>query len=89
MSKSETYDWAVPPNNDRAIIAEGDVRCITLPVKARFTWADKIIVDYDTETGKVLEYRSGWVMDILPEQLVYYNEPTEFLYQTTIEDEKN
>lgn len=67
-------------------IASGDIRIVNLPVKVLFEWSDKIVADYDSETDTVLEYTSGYVMKVMPnQQFVYRGEETTFIAQAMIE----
>jgi hypothetical protein len=67
-------------------IGEGDLREVNLNVKVLFEWSDNIITDYNSETGEILEYTSGYIMKIIPNQEFFYNgEHTVFLGQTTKE----
>lgn len=64
-------------------IGDGDLRIVALPVKVLFEWSDRIIADYDPETDTVLEYTSGYVMNVLPEQsFVYKDEESTFIAST-------
>jgi len=48
-----------------------------------FEWSDKIVADYDSETDTILEYTSGYVMKVLPEQsFVYKDEKSTFIAST-------
>lgn len=68
-------------------IHNGDIRIVNLPVKVMFSWSDKIIADYDSETDTVLEYTSGYVMTILPnQQFVHKGEETIFMAQAVKEN---
>lgn len=58
--------WEDMSNTGRKKPREGDVRLVNLNVHARFSWSDKIIDEYDHEEGKILGYRSGFVMELLP-----------------------
>ena len=67
-------------------VSDGDVRIVKLPVKVFFEWSDKIISDHDSETDTVLEYESGFVMRIIPDQAFIYNgQDSEFLYNSPFE----
>lgn len=62
---------------------DGDVRIVVMPIKVLFRWSDKIVADVDSETGEILEYSSGYMMDVLPNQKFHYAEQkTELLYHT-------
>jgi hypothetical protein len=56
---------------------------VNLPVQVVFEWSDKIVADYDSETDTILEYTSGYVMKVLPEQsFVYKDEKSTFIAST-------
>lgn len=74
--------WEPPVRYKRPVV-EGDVSIVKLPVKVLFEWSDKIIADYDSETDTILEYKSGYVMKVLPKQsFVYKNEEAIFIANT-------
>jgi len=67
------YEWAA--SFRRAVIHNapfnGEIGIVTLPIKVLFEWSDKIVADFDEDTGAVLEYTSGFIMKIAPEEVVY------------------
>lgn len=75
----EEFKWKLPEKKERPV-GDNDLRIVNLPVKVIFEWSDKIVADYDSETDTVLEYTSGYVMKVLPEQsFVYNNEESTFI----------
>lgn len=86
MEQENDFKWEVPQLQQRNIVGNGDIRIVNLPVQVVFEWSDKIVADYDSETDTVLEYMSGYVMKVLPnQQFVYKGEPTTFIAQVLIE----
>jgi len=78
----EEFKWEVPEIKEIPV-DDGDLRIVNLPVKVIFEWSDKIISDYDSETDTILEYTSGYVMKVLPEQsFVYKEEESTFIAST-------
>lgn len=83
MKPEESYQWNHLKKQDPPV-HDGDIRIVTLPVQCLFEWSDKIVIDYDEETGHT-EYRSGFVMKVLPNQSFVYKEEGEdsvFVSQT-------
>jgi len=83
---SEEFEWSkrerpVDPNP-----RQGDYAIVNLPVKVWFDWSDKIVVDYDEDTGET-EYASGYVMHIVGNQSFVYN-GQERLHLGQIKEEK-
>lgn len=79
------FSWNVSQEGDQRPIASGDIRVVQLPLKVWFEWRDDIVADHDEETGYT-EYKSGFVMHILPSQsFVYDNQPTIFIANTVKE----
>lgn len=79
MQKDE-FTWHQPLLQQHNVVGSGDLRVINLPVKVIFEWSDKIVADYDSETDTILEYTSGYIMKVLPNQsFVYKNEESLFL----------
>jgi hypothetical protein len=64
--------WEMPKTKERPV-GENDLRVVNLPVRVIFKWSDKIVDDYDCDSGAV-EYRSGYVMEVLGNQSFVYNE---------------
>jgi hypothetical protein len=84
MDKEE-FKWELTRVKQRNDIQNGDLRIVNLPVKVIFEWSDKIVSDYDSETDTVIEYTSGYVMTIMPDQqFVYKGEESVFLAQVNI-----
>ena len=66
------FNWYQP---DRPKITEPTknmIALVNLPVKVFFEWQAKIAADWD-EDGNVLDYVSGYVMKVLPNQGVVFN----------------
>jgi hypothetical protein len=83
MKKGETYQWNTPQRQQYRVVASGDIRIVTLPVRCVFEWSDEIVADYDEETGHT-EYTSGYVMKVLPNQnFVYKGEDSTFIAHAT------
>lgn len=75
----QDFEWQSQEEKQIPII-DGDVRIVNLTVKVIFEFSDKIIADYDCEKNIVLEYKSGYIMKVLPEQnFVFKDEKTIFL----------
>lgn len=49
----------------------GELATVELPVRVVFEWSDKIVADYDAETGYT-EYKSGFIMKPLDGQTFVY-----------------
>jgi len=78
----EEFKWELPKIKERPV-GDGDLRIVNLPVQVVFEWSDKIVADYDSETDTILEYTSGYVMKVLPEQsFVYKDEKSTFIAST-------
>ena len=83
---SNVIIWNTKNPTPKQDISHGDIRIVNLPVQAVFVWSDKIIADFDSETGEVLEYTSGFVMEVLAcQKFLYKGEDTTFLHQTILE----
>ena len=77
--KMEEFKWELPKIKERPV-GDGDLRIVNLPVQVVFEWSDKIISDYDSETNTILEYTSGYVMKVLPNQsFIFNNEESIFI----------
>ena len=75
----EEFKWELLEREERPV-GDNDLRIVTLPVKAIFEWSDNIVADYDPDTDTVLEYTSGYVMKVLPDQsFIYNNEESTFI----------
>ena len=72
--------WNLFPMNVNPPVGHGDMREVTLSVKVICEWSDKIIAEYDYENDVVLEYTSGYVMKVLPNQSFVYNEGVDTQY---------
>jgi hypothetical protein len=82
------FKWEMPEIKGRPV-GNGDLRIVNMPVNVIFEWSDKIVADYDSETDTILEYTSGYVMKVLPEQsFVYKNEESTFIASTFKEAQK-
>jgi hypothetical protein len=82
------FKWEIPERKERPL-GDRDLRIVNLPVKVIFEWSDKIVADYDSETDTILEYTSGYVMKVLPEQsFVYKDEESIFIASTFKEAQK-
>lgn len=66
--------WNLFHKNIDPPVSNGDMREVTLPVKVICEWSDEIIAEYDYENDVVLEYTSGYVMKVLPDQSFVYTE---------------
>lgn len=76
---NEKIKWEMPLHPQGTGISDGDIRIVNLPVKVIFEWSDEIVSDYDKETGHI-DYTSGYIMKVLPEQgFVYENQDTNYL----------
>lgn len=82
----EKYNWHTIERTEPPIM-NGDLRVVTLPVKVVFEWSDKIVADYDSETGHT-EYTSGYVMQVLPNQTFVYNNEMSTLLGSVFKAEK-
>jgi len=60
---------------------EDEVYLVNVPVKVITEWSDEIVDDIDEE-GNVVSYRSGWLLKVLPNQVVvhYPQMETKHLY---------
>ena len=82
------FKWEVLEKKERPV-GDCDLRIVNLPVKVIFEWSDKIIADYDPETDTVIEYTSGYIMRVLPEQsFVYRDEESVFIASTFRESKR-
>lgn len=61
---------------------DGEVREVTVPVQAVFRWSDMIADEVD-EDGNVLSWKSGFIMDILPQKILYQGEESRFLFNAS------
>jgi hypothetical protein len=86
MENKDEFKWEVPQLHQHNVVGNGDIRIVNLPVRVLFEWSDKIVADYDSETDTVLEYTSGYVMKVIPnQQFVYKGEKTIFIARAFIE----
>ena len=67
--------------------SHGEIRSVLLEVECLFQWSDEIIDEYDFEEDKVISYKSGLVMKVLPQTLVYKGQETHYLYTVCAEIE--
>lgn len=67
-------EWNLSPHNIDPPVGHGDMREAELMVKVVCEWSDEIIAEYDYENDVVLEYTSGYVMKVLPDQSFVYTE---------------
>lgn len=73
MSKTEdNFTWEYPGITNNPSVKDGDIRLVNLPVQVGFEWSDKIVSDWD-ENGDPLDYTSGYIMRVLPDQSFIYN----------------
>lgn len=80
----DEFKWELPQLGQRSVVSSGDIRIVNLPVQVIFEWSDRIISEYDSETDAVLEYTSGYVMEVLSNQyFTYKGEETVFVAQAT------
>jgi hypothetical protein len=83
MSTEHEFKYNLPQRGERSEIEHGDLRVVSLPVEVVFQWSDKIVADFDSETNTVLEYTSGYIMKVLPNQeFLFRGEDTTFVAQT-------
>lgn len=82
--KKKQLTWATLPITETPI-AENQIRLVELHglFKCLFKWDDKIIKDYDDEYNPI--YDKGWVMDVLPTERLYNNEPSTYYCQASEE----
>ena len=74
--------WESPIRQKNDILSDNDIRIVYLPVKVLCKFSDKIILNYDEETGIPIEYKNGFLLEILPNQeFVYNNEKPEYYAQ--------
>lgn len=71
----------------------GELAVVNLPVNVVFEFSDKLIDDCDyDEDGNVIEasitYKSGFIMNILPQRLIYNGEARITVGHTMKESEK-
>ena len=86
MKDKDEFKREVPQLQQHNVVGSGDIRIVNLPVQVLFEWSDKIVADYDSETDTVLEYTSGYVMKVIPnQQFVHKGEETIFIAQALIE----
>lgn len=69
----ENFKWEIPEKKEMPV-GDGDLRIVNLPVKCIFQWSDKIIADYDSETDTILEYKSGYIMQVIHDQEFIFND---------------
>lgn len=56
----------------------GEIAIVNLQVEVVFRHSDKIVSDYDEESGYI-EYTSGMIMDILPNQSFVYKGESRYI----------
>lgn len=82
---SDDYKFHIQKTINHDTISNGDIRVVSVPVKVLFEWSDKIVSDYDSETDTVIEYKSGFIMKIIPgQEFVFNDEPTIFMASALI-----
>lgn len=69
----EEYNWEQPKRRVEPEVCHGDVRIVTIPVKALFVWSDKIVTDWD-EDGRALDFTSGYIIKVLNDQTAIYKD---------------
>jgi hypothetical protein len=67
------YSPAVDINMKPIEPIEGEMAIVNIHVEVIFEWSDKIVVDVD-EFDNPIEYKSGWLMKVLPQTAVYNGE---------------
>lgn len=82
MSK---FKWELPELNKDRPIEHGNIRRITLPVDVVCKWTDKIVDEYDDEKDEVISYKSGFIMEVIPQSIVYKGQDTVFIGQSIME----
>jgi hypothetical protein len=83
--KDDSFFWVEPTYNKDEGITQNDIREVTLPVKCTFRWSDQIVADVD-ENDNPVEYMSGWIMEVIPNQTFVYNKQETILYCRTAEE---
>lgn len=58
--------------------SHGDLCVATIPVKVIFEFSDKIVADVD-EYNNPVEYKSGYIMRVLPDQSFVYQDEAVFI----------
>lgn len=83
--KEKDFKWF---EENRTLSTEpvvNDIGIVTLPVKVLFEWSDKIVVDVD-EYDNPVEHRSGYVMQVMPNQYAVFNgQPVQIIAHTKSE----
>jgi hypothetical protein len=84
MKHKDEFKWEQPQLQQHNVVRSGDLRIVDLPVQCLFEWSDKIVADYDEESGYI-EYTSGYVMTVMPNQkFVYKDHKTTFVAQAML-----
>jgi len=79
-NKEEGDFWKIDRPKMDYPIRDNDLREVNLPVKVLFKWTDKIIDEYDYILEEVISYKSGYIMEVVPDQeFVYDGEDTRFI----------
>jgi hypothetical protein len=76
MSKKEGYTFYFPAVDISMKPIEpvtGELAIVNLHVNVVFEWSNEIVVDIDDD-GNPTEYKSGWLMKVLPQTVVYNGE---------------
>lgn len=66
------FNWEQPKRVEPDV-CHGDIRVVTIPVKALFVWSDKIVSAWDEE-GNALEFTSGYIIKVLHDQTAIYKD---------------
>lgn len=69
---NKEFKWNSQGDFLSSIPEDGMVAEIMMPVKVMFEFSDKIVSDWD-ENNEPLEYTSGFIMKVLPDQSKVYN----------------
>lgn len=67
-------------------IHHGDLRLVDANVEGIFEWSDKIIDEYSEETGEVILYKSGFIIHIQSQQIIYEGQESIFLANVNIDN---
>lgn len=81
MAKPE-YNFHIEERKQPTQPVVGEMAIVNnINVTVVFKWSDKIVADVDDE-GNPVEYTSGFVMEILPQTIIWNKEPFYTIAQT-------
>lgn len=85
--KGKGYEFHIEEKKHYGPPLAGELAVVNLPVNVVFEWSDKLIDDCDyDEEGNVIEssitYKSGFIMNILPQRVIYNGESRITVAQT-------